>query len=114
MNESTIKTAALGVEHATAAALAAILDDEIMPATAALQELTQRNNELLTRGDDAIRESLGRQAVVLEALFYRLLQSAAAAKRNDVTAVALRSAINTQKSLLTTLGALKQMRSEDA
>lgn len=114
MNESTIKTTAVGGEHASAAALAAILDGGVMPAAAALQELTRRNSELLTGGSDVIRESLGRQAVVLEALFYRLLESAATAKQNDVTAMALRSAINAQKSLLTTLGAIKQMGGDDA
>jgi hypothetical protein len=114
MNESTSKPAATDIANASATALAAILNDGLMPAKAALQELTQRNHDLLTGGNEAIRESLGRQAVILEALFYRLLESAATTKQNDVTAMALRSAINTQKALLTTLGAIKQMRDDDA
>lgn len=114
MNESTIEVATSGIEEASATALAAILGEGLLPAKAALLELTKRNKALLDGGDDAIVDALGRQAVVLEALFYRLLQNAGTSKQNEVVTLALKAAMNTQKSLLSTLGAIRQMRGPDA
>lgn len=102
------------IEAASASALAAILGDGLIPAKAALLELSKRNKALLDGGDEAIIDALSRQAVVLEALFYRLVESAGNAKTNDVVGMALKAATSTQKALLQTLGALRQIRQHDA
>lgn len=114
LNESSIEAPTAGIEHASALALQAILGKDLLPAKAALMELTKRNKALLAGGDDAITEALGRQAVVLEALFYVLLEAAGNSKQSELTALALKSAMSTQKALLTTLGAIRQMRGPDA
>lgn len=114
LNESSIEAPATGIEHASALALQAILGEGLVPAKAALIELTKRNKALLDGGDDAMIDALSRQAVVLEALFYRLVESAGNAKSNDVVGMALKAAISTQKALLQTLGALRQIRQYDA
>jgi hypothetical protein len=114
LSESSIEPTTTGIQTASATALAAILGEGLIPAKEALMELTKRNKALLDGGDDAIVDALGRQAVVLEALFYRLLQNAGNAKQNEVVTLALKSAMNTQKSLLSTLGAIRQMRGPDA
>lgn len=102
------------IEAASASALAAILGDGLIPAKVALLELSKRNKALLDGGDDAIIDALSRQAVVLEALFFRLVESAGNAKSNDVVGMALKAATSTQKALLHTLGALRQIRQHDA
>lgn len=110
MNESNNDLTSMGIEAASAHALAAVQGDGLITARAALEELTRRNKALLDGGDDAIIDALGRQAVVLEALFYKLLVNAEKAMKPDVTAMALKAAFSSQRALLTTLGAIHQMR----
>lgn len=98
------------IEEASAAALAAIQGGGLKDGRSALEELTRRNKSLLSGEDAAILDALGRQAVVLEALFYRLLINAEKAGKPETTALALKAAFSSQRALLTTLSAIHQMR----
>ncbi|WP_295991229.1 hypothetical protein [Rugamonas sp.] len=102
------------IEEAAASALVAIECYGLQEAQTALEELTRRNKALLGGGDAAIAESLGRQAVVLEALLYNLLRGAAEVKKPELITMALKSAMSTQRALISTLGAIRQLRSSDA
>lgn len=114
MNESNIKQMKYSIEDAAASALTAIECHGLKEAQQALQELTRRNNALLEGGDAAIADALGRQAVVLEALLYHLLRNAAEVKKPELTTMALKAAMSAQRALMTTLGALRQLRAADA
>ena len=110
MNESTNRLASpLGIDELTASALAAVQGGDLRDAEKSLNELAARNRALLDGGDQTISEALGRQVVVLESLFYRLLLSADKAAKPEITALALKSAFSAQRALLATLGALHQI-----
>lgn len=114
MNNPTIEQKKYSIEEAAAAALTAIECHDLKEAQQALAELTRRNKALLDGGDAAIADSLSRQAVVLEALVYYLLRNAVRVKTPEVMVMALKSAMSSQRALLNTLGAIRQLRGVDA
>lgn len=117
MNESTVETSVSsvpGIQDAAAAALAGIQAGDLRTAGTALQELARRNRELLDGGDQAIIDALARQAVLLEALFCRMLLSATKVRHPETAAIALKTAFSSQRALLATLGALHQVRHAQA
>jgi hypothetical protein len=98
------------IEQVAASALLAIAGGTPAEAQAAFEELARRNKTLLDGGDAAIVEVLARQSTLLEAVVLSLFKSAADAKDANVTRMALSSALSAQRSLVTTLGAIHQVR----
>jgi hypothetical protein len=114
LNKPSNEVACIDIDELSAHAFAAITGSGLLSAKEALHELTLRNQALLNGGDEAIVDSLSKQAVVLEALFYRLLTSAATEKRNEYILLSMKGAMSTHRALLSTLGAIKQMGRADA
>lgn len=98
----------LAPDEAAAMALAAISGTGRLDLPAdAFAALVEANKRLMDAPTDEIKAALGRQAVILEALFNRLLVRASLDTRN--TAAYVKSALSTQRSLLNVLSALHQV-----
>lgn len=110
MIESTNDVSMSSIERASALALAAVQSGDLRAGQAAFEELTRCNQAFLEQGDEAVLKVLGRQAIVLEALVYRLMIKAEMASRPDAMALILKTAFGAQKALLTTLSAVHQVR----
>lgn len=97
---------------ASAQVLAALTGDGRRLPADAFRQLAERNRALIDAPEEEIRDSLTRQATLLEALWLHYARRAADATRPDHAALLAKTALACQRSLVGVLGALRQM-SED-
>ena len=99
------------VETARLLALA-LPGDSLTPERDAFEGLAALNRRLVDAPDNEIRQALGRQAALLEALTLRYTRQALEARRPDHAALLQGVALKCQKSHLAALGALHRMNQD--
>lgn len=80
--------------------------------TDAFQSLIERNHRLIESPDVEIRESLARQALLLEGLWLHYTQRATACRRDDHAALLQKTALSCQAALNRTLSAIHTLDHE--
>lgn len=99
------------VETARLLALA-LPGDSLTPERDAFEGLAALNRRLVDAPDDEIRQALGRQAALLEALVLRYTRQALEARRPDHAVLFQSVALKCQKSHLAALGALHRLNQD--
>lgn len=99
------------VETARLLALA-LPGDSLSPERDAFEGLAALNKRLVDAPDDEIRQALGRQAALLEALILRYTRQALEARRPDHAALLQGVALKCQRAHLNALGALHRMNQD--
>lgn len=90
----------------------ALPSDSLTPERDAFEGLAALNRRLVDAPDDEIRQALGRQAALLEALSLAYTRRALEAQRPDYVAMFQGLALKCQKSHLAALGALHRMNQD--